>query len=185
MGGRCRGPPSPMLPHSPFSHVAVQAVLPSLRGFRGTTVLDSIAPLRTPHIVINEPPPANPWVGFFNIPSDPQDAAFGARLTVPWPRVVNAVPDVYEEYADEPDVPELWMGEDSLAAISVSDTNADDTGDESDASEDVSDCESRPDTPGPDTPLDEPLPSLPIVKRHDSAWLAVPDVRRRPRQLSL
>jgi hypothetical protein len=179
--------------------LSAQAVLPSLRAYRGTTVLDSITPLRTPHIVINEPPPLNPWVAYFNIPSDPQDAAFGARLTVPWPRVINepyAGPDIHMWDVDESEVAiddELWASDDM--AVDVTTAESLDIIGESDSEQDM-ECEdddsdsSRPESPGPDTPLDSPPLSLAVAldiatSKNKEAWLAVPGVHRRPRQHSL
>jgi hypothetical protein len=58
-------------------------MLSALLQFRGTTVIDSIAPFTVPHIVISEPSPSNPWVSSGNHPNNPQDCLWGARLTVP------------------------------------------------------------------------------------------------------
>ena len=80
-------------------------MLSSLRQFRGTTVIDSIAPFNVPHIVISEPPPQNPWVSSGNHPNNPQDCLWGARLTVPAKFItfVNAPPCNAEDVESEPD----------------------------------------------------------------------------------
>jgi hypothetical protein len=67
-----------------------------MRTYRGTTVVESPSPLLAPHLVINEPPPADPWVWWANVPPQPQDARFGASLTVPWAVAVNP-----PSYADQ------------------------------------------------------------------------------------
>jgi hypothetical protein len=80
-------------------------MLSSLRQFRGTTVIDSIAPFNVPHIVISEPPPQNPWVSSGNHPNNPQDCLWGARLTVPAKFItfVNPPPCNTEDVESEPD----------------------------------------------------------------------------------
>ena len=80
-------------------------MLSSLRQFRGTTVIDSIAPFNVPHIVISEPPPQNPWVSSGNHPNNPQDCLWGARLTVPAKFItfVNPPPCNTEDIESEPD----------------------------------------------------------------------------------
>jgi hypothetical protein len=189
-------------------------LLPTLRSQRGTLILDSIVPLVAPHIVINEPPPVNPWIAFFNIPSDPQDAGLGNRLTVPWPRIINepcyavdevfdAIPDEVEFYNVASDDGHSWTNEDVVDDCATY-INLEVTGDEGetssiesdDSSSSLEDCDSRPDTPAPDTPLDSPVMlRFGAVKTPDgvnghvsaSEWLVVPTAARsgRPRQVSL
>jgi hypothetical protein len=169
----------------------------------------------TPHIVINEPPPPNPWIGYYNRPSDPQDASFGSRLTVPWHRVINEpyaeatyaendVEAMVEFYDASSDDGHEWPNDDDksdgLATVEifeVSDDDNDYAG--SPYPEDEDSCEgestgeesdSRPETPAPETPLDSPIElrfdtSVKAAGSSHGAWLVVPGVRRRPRQLSL
>ena len=61
----------------------------------GTTVLESSCPFSAPHIVINSPPPQNPWIPWYNAVNDPQD---GCYLIVPSPRAsyINMDEDVLE-----------------------------------------------------------------------------------------
>ena len=61
----------------------MQPLLKHARYASRTTVLDSVKPFRAPHIIISEPPPQTPWVGWDNATVNPQDAGWGKWLTVP------------------------------------------------------------------------------------------------------
>lgn len=49
----------------------------------GTTIIDSHCPFRVPHIMINAPPPQDPWVPWNNATNNPQDHGYGNCLIVP------------------------------------------------------------------------------------------------------
>ncbi|PFH51297.1 hypothetical protein AMATHDRAFT_3149 [Amanita thiersii Skay4041] len=51
--------------------------------YRGTIVIDSTSPFTVPHIIINEPPPQDPWVSWNNATNSPQDHGCGRYLVVP------------------------------------------------------------------------------------------------------
>ncbi|KAM6496074.1 hypothetical protein JOM56_008780 [Amanita muscaria] len=50
--------------------------------FRGTIVIESPSPFSVPHIIINEPPPQDPWIPWHNATNSPQDHGFGRYLVV-------------------------------------------------------------------------------------------------------
>ncbi|OSX59485.1 hypothetical protein POSPLADRAFT_1184248 [Postia placenta MAD-698-R-SB12] len=68
----------------------------------GATVIDTVTPCTTPHIVIEEPAPEQCWALYHNSVPNPQDVGFGHYLTVPssFVNYVNAQPDPFEEAAD-------------------------------------------------------------------------------------
>lgn len=124
----------------------------------GATVLESSSPFTAPHIIINSPPPQNPWIPWHNAVNDPQD---GRYLVVPSPRVnfVNM---------DNEEPQSRWTP--SSAASSrffiPSDEEEDDGirgdfdyEDEDDLDVDHSESPppSRPGSPGPETPTDDSL----------------------------
>ena len=96
----------------------------------GTTIIDSVCPFLAPHIIINAPPPQNPWIAWENATNDPQDRGYGRFLIVPT-HSVTLVNDYAQDFESEirPD-PEVF----ELTA---------------DLFEDLS----RPETPTPETPL--------------------------------
>jgi hypothetical protein len=56
-------------------------------GLLGTTIIDSHSPFSVPHIIINSPPPEDPWVPWNNATNNPQDHGYGRFLIVPSPSV--------------------------------------------------------------------------------------------------
>lgn len=68
----------------------------------GATIIDTVTPCTTPHIVIEEPAPEQCWALYHNSVPNPQDVGFGQYLTVPssFVNYVNAEPDPYEEAPD-------------------------------------------------------------------------------------
>ncbi|OCH94340.1 hypothetical protein OBBRIDRAFT_789472 [Obba rivulosa] len=67
--------------------------------YLGSTVIDSHKPCSIPHIVIQEPPPQDPWVLDMSYTPSPQDFGFGYYLTVPSSTVdyINCGADPEEE----------------------------------------------------------------------------------------
>ncbi|KAK2466047.1 hypothetical protein APHAL10511_001689 [Amanita phalloides] len=104
--------------------------------YRGTIVIESPSPFTIPHIIINEPPPQDPWIYWHNATTTPQDHGLGQYLTVPhrlaW--YIRA-PDGAENYWVTPRVPEEQF-----------DVNWQEDVDSSGSSS----SESEPETPDPD-----------------------------------
>lgn len=127
----------------------------------GAIVLESSCPFTVPHILINSPPPQNPWIPWHNAVNDPQD---GRYLTVPSPRVNYINMDVGE--GEEPEF--KWStssaassrfflaGNEEEGDCIVEDADYEDEDDlEVDQSE--SPPPSRPGSPGPETPTDDSM----------------------------
>ncbi|GBE79939.1 hypothetical protein SCP_0211410 [Sparassis crispa] len=62
---------------------AAEPLLSFYRRCIGAIIIDSTTPCTTPHIVIQEPAPNNPWELSANVTSSPQDYGYGRFLTVP------------------------------------------------------------------------------------------------------
>ncbi|CCM00679.1 uncharacterized protein FIBRA_02718 [Fibroporia radiculosa] len=80
-----------------------EPLLSSYSHFPGVMVIDSTTPCTTPHIVVHEPPPADPWAPHYNMTPNPQDCGQGYFLTVPSPfaQLMNIPPDPLESYIKE------------------------------------------------------------------------------------
>jgi hypothetical protein len=98
----------------------------------GTTIIDSHAPFRVPHIIINAPPPQDLWIPWSNATNNPQDHGYGRFLIVPSPSVEVINTSMEEDW-------EIHSSSDSFAI---------------DLTVDLSES-SQPGTPMPETPLDD------------------------------
>jgi hypothetical protein len=106
----------------------------------GTTIIDSVNPFIAPHIIINAPPPQDPWVPWGNATNDPQDMGYGRYLTVP-SRSLNYINCWDEEFFGEPDTSSAQQHPLELQEQDLTDSDDDD-----------SDC-TPPLTPLPDEDL--------------------------------
>lgn len=113
-----------------FSTIRCQPILSACKYARDTIILDSPCPFVAPHIIISPPPPQNPWNPWENATNDPQDCGYGRYLVVPSRSV---------QFINQP----VWEPTDT----SSSSTWDDDA--------DLSESESRPESPEPETPVDE------------------------------
>ena len=112
--------------------------------FRGTIVIESPSPFSIPHIIINEPPPQDPWIVWHNATTSPQDHGFGRYLTVPhrlvwYTNVLDGTDDYWApSFPSQPLQAEQFDLEDADVSGSSS-------------------SESEPDTPDPDSLMDDLL----------------------------
>lgn len=112
--------------------------------FRGTIVIESPSPFAVPHIIINEPPPQDPWIPWHNATNSPQDHGFGRYLVVLHRMVL---------YTNAPESSEDYWG--SLFASSESE-NLDPQAYREDTDYGGSSCsESEPGTPDPDSLMND------------------------------
>ncbi|TFK43754.1 hypothetical protein BDQ12DRAFT_718944 [Crucibulum laeve] len=114
-----------------------EPILLSSKYVAGTTIVESQYPCTIPHIVINAPPPQDPWIVYNNATNDPQDGGFGQYLTVPF-RLVR-----YENISERQALVQWPLESDEssdFTNIDLSD-NVPDSGNSSPSG-----------TPGPDTP---------------------------------
>jgi hypothetical protein len=124
--------------------------------YRGTIVLESPTPFTVPHIIINEPPPQDPWIPWYNATPNPQDHGYGQYLIVPH-RLVYQVHVPTDDDDDDGDAADGFYS-------SMSPTHAEEE-EESDfscqdddfisGSFSSSSSESEPETPDPDSLMDE------------------------------
>ncbi|KAF8639654.1 hypothetical protein AX17_000919 [Amanita inopinata Kibby_2008] len=114
--------------------------------YRGTTVIESPSPFSVPHIIINEPPPQDPWVIWHNTTTNPQDYGSGRYLVVPYRMVLYTnSPDGAEDYWGSPFPPRHESQVEQLQEYT----------DVMDIGPVDSPSDSEPSTPCPSTPLDE------------------------------
>jgi len=153
----------------------------------GATVLESSCPFVAPHIIINSPPPQNPWIPWHNALNDPQD---GRYLIVPSSRVnyINMDEDEGEEVESRSVIPSATSLKFFDDEEDIDDTQADeDYEDEDYEDEDYEDEDyeddlevdhfespspppSRPSSPGPETPTNDAVTFLRgvfSVRRHN------------------
>lgn len=147
MGGPCKGELFSHLIMQPMTY-NVQPFIESSRYTFGSIVLESPSPFTVPHIIINTPPPCDPWVAYRNTTSNPQDCGWGQYLIVP------------TQYVDFINISEKQMrygyGE-ARAEIECqhsadTESSADDSDTDLFESDAASCASSRPSSPGPPTP---------------------------------
>jgi len=136
----------------------------------GATVLESSCPFVAPHIIINSPPPQNPWIPWHNALNDPQD---GRYLVVPSSRV-NYI-NMDEDEGEDVESRSVISSATSLKFFLASDDDEEDI-DDIQADEDdleVDHFESLnppPSPPDPETPINDAVTFLRgvfSVRRHN------------------
>jgi len=143
----------------------------------GATVLESSCPFVAPHIIINSPPPQNPWIPWHNALNDPQD---GRYLIVPSSRVnyINMDEDEGEEVESRSVIPSATSLKFFDDEEDIDDTQADEDYEDEDYEDDLevdhfespSPPPSRPSSPGPETPTNDAVTFLRgvfSVRRHN------------------
>ncbi|KAF8622171.1 hypothetical protein AX15_007286 [Amanita polypyramis BW_CC] len=129
-------------PEKPFHWVdPAEPFLQRRNQFRGTIVIESPTPFSVPHIIINEPPPQDPWIAWCNATTSPQDHGFGRYLTVPHRLVwYTSIPDGSDDYWGSPFPSPLLQAEQfDFEDVDISGSSS---------------SESEPGTPDPDSSMD-------------------------------
>lgn len=115
-------------------------------------MIESPTPFTVPHIIINEPPPQDPWIPWSNATTNPQDQGFGQYLTVPH-RLVYQVHVATDDDDIDADTHEFYTSM-PLEEEEESDFSCQDD-DMVSGSFSSSSSESEPETPDPDSLMDE------------------------------
>ncbi|KAF9448249.1 hypothetical protein P691DRAFT_58848 [Macrolepiota fuliginosa MF-IS2] len=134
-----------------------EPLLLSLKHMLGCTVLESSCPFTAPHIIINSPPPQNPWIPWHNAVNDPQD---GRYLVVPSSRVnfVNMGEEEPEFTTSSAASSKFFFASDEEEDDDIrEDADYEEDEDDLDVDHPESPPASRPASPGPETPTDDSM----------------------------
>ncbi|KAF9006602.1 hypothetical protein BDQ17DRAFT_293260 [Cyathus striatus] len=74
-----------------------EPIIVTTKRILGTIFIESPSPFTIPHIIINSPPPQDPYIPWMNGTNSPQDAGFGRYLTVPL-RHANYINQSHQSY---------------------------------------------------------------------------------------